>query len=154
MTTETSSDSAGSSGTNITCCHSHDCCYSKAEMYGCNPRVLSYRFYAQRDKIKCVKSRDRCEKMVCECDQKAAGCFQKHLFTYNPQFKNLPVGDDFRYPAATDVWKASPASSARIRPPPRPSGARCSEKDTCRTDGSPGVSQPTYRTVGTDAGAS
>ncbi|KAK9392065.1 phospholipase A2 like otoconin-22-like [Crotalus adamanteus] len=73
------------------CCHSHDCCYNKVEMYGCNPRVLTYRFYAQGDKIKCVKSRDRCEKMVCECDQKAASCFQKHLFSYSPQFRNLPV---------------------------------------------------------------
>ncbi|XP_039223213.1 phospholipase A2 homolog otoconin-22-like isoform X2 [Crotalus tigris] len=73
------------------CCHSHDCCYNKVEMYGCNPKVLTYRFYAQGDKIKCVKSRDRCEKMVCECDQKAASCFQKHLFSYSPQFRNLPV---------------------------------------------------------------
>ncbi|XP_070614356.1 phospholipase A2 homolog otoconin-22-like [Erythrolamprus reginae] len=73
------------------CCHSHDCCYNKAEMYGCNPKALTYRFYAQRDKIKCVKSRDRCEKMVCECDQKAASCFQKNLFTYNLQFRNLPA---------------------------------------------------------------
>uniref|UniRef100_A0A8C5SRP4 Phospholipase A2-like central domain-containing protein n=1 Tax=Laticauda laticaudata TaxID=8630 RepID=A0A8C5SRP4_LATLA len=75
------------------CCHSHDCCYNKAEMYGCNPKVLNYRFYAQRDKVKCVKSRDRCEKMVCECDQKAASCFQKHLFMYNPQFRNLPAAN-------------------------------------------------------------
>ncbi|XP_044301242.1 phospholipase A2 homolog otoconin-22-like [Varanus komodoensis] len=72
------------------CCHSHDCCYNKAEMFGCTPRLHTYRFYAQRDKIKCVKSRDRCEKMVCECDQKAASCFRKNLFSYNPQFKNHP----------------------------------------------------------------
>ncbi|XP_039223212.1 phospholipase A2 homolog otoconin-22-like isoform X1 [Crotalus tigris] len=37
------------------CCHSHDCCYNKVEMYGCNPKVLTYRFYAQGDKIKCGK---------------------------------------------------------------------------------------------------
>ncbi|XP_077787479.1 phospholipase A2 homolog otoconin-22-like [Podarcis muralis] len=75
------------------CCHSHDCCYNKAEMFGCNPSTLSYRFYTQRDKIKCVKSRDRCEKLVCECDQKAANCFRKHLFAYNLQFKNHPANN-------------------------------------------------------------
>uniref|UniRef100_A0A8C6XPU5 phospholipase A2 n=1 Tax=Naja naja TaxID=35670 RepID=A0A8C6XPU5_NAJNA len=67
------------------CCHSHDCCYNKVEMYGCNPKLCS--------SLSAVKSRDRCEKMVCECDQKAASCFQKHLFTYNPQFRNLPVAN-------------------------------------------------------------
>ncbi|XP_042334550.1 phospholipase A2 homolog otoconin-22-like [Sceloporus undulatus] len=75
------------------CCHSHDCCYNKAEMFGCTPHIHTYRFYAQRDKIKCVKSRDRCEKLICDCDRKAASCFRKHIFTYNPQFKNHPVAN-------------------------------------------------------------
>ncbi|KYO31553.1 phospholipase A2 homolog otoconin-22 [Alligator mississippiensis] len=73
------------------CCHGHDCCYNKAQMFGCTPDTHRYRFYANGDKIKCVKSRDQCEKMVCECDQKAASCFRKHLFSYNPMFQNHPT---------------------------------------------------------------
>uniref|UniRef100_A0A8D0BR41 Phospholipase A2 n=1 Tax=Salvator merianae TaxID=96440 RepID=A0A8D0BR41_SALMN len=73
------------------CCHAHDCCYNKAEMFGCKPSVHTYQYYAQRDKIKCGE--DRCEKLVCECDQKAAKCFRKHLFSYNLQFKDHPAAN-------------------------------------------------------------
>ncbi|KAM4651285.1 phospholipase A2 homolog otoconin-22 [Discoglossus pictus] len=72
------------------CCHEQDCCYNKAEMGGCNPVTQSYRFYVEEEKkVKCLKARDRCEKMICECDEKAANCFRKELDDYNIYFRNF-----------------------------------------------------------------
>ncbi|XP_068935661.1 phospholipase A2 homolog otoconin-22-like [Petaurus breviceps papuanus] len=72
------------------CCHSHDCCYNKAEVFGCTPSSHTYRYLNLGTKVKCVKTRDRCEKMACECDNKVAKCFRKYLPMYNPQLQNFP----------------------------------------------------------------
>ncbi|KAM9034697.1 phospholipase A2 homolog otoconin-22-like [Sarcophilus harrisii] len=91
------------------CCHSHDCCYNKAQVFGCTPGSHTYRYLNLGTKVKCgyavlnqtlpsiqfifhkeVKTRDRCEKMMCECDNKMAKCFRKYLPMYNPQLQSLP----------------------------------------------------------------
>ncbi|XP_063291507.1 phospholipase A2 homolog otoconin-22 [Pelobates fuscus] len=72
------------------CCHSQDCCYNKAEISGCNPVTQTYRFYVEEEKkVKCMKAHNRCEKMICECDEKAANCFRKELEDYNIYFRNF-----------------------------------------------------------------
>ncbi|XP_068098870.1 phospholipase A2 homolog otoconin-22-like [Hyperolius riggenbachi] len=72
------------------CCHERACCHNEAELRGCNPVTQIYRFYIEEEqKVKCLKPRDRCEKMVCECDEKAANCFRKELEDYNAYFRNI-----------------------------------------------------------------
>ncbi|XP_069466199.1 phospholipase A2 homolog otoconin-22-like [Ambystoma mexicanum] len=71
------------------CCHEHACCYNKARMMGCVPEATTYRFYAYKDKIKCIKTHNKCEYEVCDCDEEAADCFRKRLDTYNLHFRNM-----------------------------------------------------------------
>ncbi|XP_030042153.1 phospholipase A2 homolog otoconin-22-like [Microcaecilia unicolor] len=80
------------------CCHEHDCCYNEAIMRGCNPTTQIYRFYATEEKIKCIKSRNRCEKLVCECDEEAADCFRKRIENYNLHFLNFTATPACRGP--------------------------------------------------------
>ncbi|KAJ7402874.1 group 10 secretory phospholipase A2-like [Pitangus sulphuratus] len=54
------------------CCHTHDCCYDKAEKAGCSPKVQRYRWACEQNTVRCDNLTDQCEKMVCLCDQEAA----------------------------------------------------------------------------------
>ncbi|XP_062428020.1 phospholipase A2-like [Rhea pennata] len=66
------------------CCHRHDCCYDKAEKEGCNPKVQRYQWVCEQNVVQCDNLTDRCEKMVCLCDQEAAKCWG--AAPYNPHF--------------------------------------------------------------------
>ncbi|XP_021254479.1 group 10 secretory phospholipase A2-like [Numida meleagris] len=57
------------------CCHRHDCCYDKAEKEGCSPKAQRYQWVCERSAVRCDNLTDRCEKMVCLCDQEAAKCW-------------------------------------------------------------------------------
>ncbi|XP_025952206.1 group 10 secretory phospholipase A2 isoform X1 [Dromaius novaehollandiae] len=59
------------------CCFNHDCCYSKAEQAGCNPKIESYSWECEDNVAVCEPLEDRCQKMACECDSEAAKCFSK-----------------------------------------------------------------------------
>ncbi|XP_051485094.1 phospholipase A2-like [Apus apus] len=64
------------------CCHRHDCCYDKAEKEGCSPKSQRYQWVCEQNTVKCDNLTDRCEKMVCLCDQEAAKCWG--AAPYNP----------------------------------------------------------------------
>ncbi|KAL9865990.1 phospholipase A2-like isoform 2-T2 [Geothlypis trichas] len=66
------------------CCHRHDCCYDMAEKEGCNPKVQRYQWACEQNTVQCDNLTDRCEKMVCLCDQEAAKCWG--AAPYNPHF--------------------------------------------------------------------
>ncbi|KAM6147321.1 phospholipase A2-like [Phoenicopterus ruber ruber] len=66
------------------CCHRHDCCYDKAEKEGCSPKAQRYQWACEQNAVQCDNLTDRCEKMVCLCDQEAAKCWG--AAPYNPHF--------------------------------------------------------------------
>ncbi|XP_062478051.1 phospholipase A2-like [Pezoporus occidentalis] len=70
------------------CCHRHDCCYDKAEKEGCSPKVQRYQWACEQNAVQCDNLTDRCEKMVCLCDQEAAKCWG--AAPYNPHFVLWP----------------------------------------------------------------
>ncbi|NXF02374.1 PA2V Phospholipase, partial [Smithornis capensis] len=70
------------------CCHTHDCCYDKAEKEGCSPKVQRYQWVCEQNTVRCDNLTDRCEKMVCLCDQEAAKCWG--AAPYNPYFALWP----------------------------------------------------------------
>ncbi|XP_050824868.1 phospholipase A2-like isoform X1 [Gopherus flavomarginatus] len=59
------------------CCFKHDCCYSKAEQAGCKPKVESYNWECEDNAAVCDSLEDKCQKIMCECDRKAAKCLAK-----------------------------------------------------------------------------
>ncbi|KAF1653297.1 Phospholipase A2, partial [Eudyptes chrysocome] len=66
------------------CCHRHDCCYDKAEKEGCSPKAQQYQWACEQNAVRCDNLTDRCEKMVCLCDQEAVKCWG--AAPYNPHF--------------------------------------------------------------------
>ncbi|XP_034645144.1 phospholipase A2-like isoform X1 [Trachemys scripta elegans] len=70
------------------CCHKHDCCYDKAEREGCSPKMLRYEWTCERNAVVCDTLTDRCQKMVCQCDQEAAKCWG--TASYNPHYVLWP----------------------------------------------------------------
>uniref|UniRef100_A0A6I8P255 Phospholipase A2 n=1 Tax=Ornithorhynchus anatinus TaxID=9258 RepID=A0A6I8P255_ORNAN len=67
------------------CCHRHDCCYGKAEVAGCSPKLDPYNFVCKDKQAECDSLKDRCQKMICKCDSEAAKCWAKARF--NPSLK-------------------------------------------------------------------
>ncbi|XP_065268901.1 group 10 secretory phospholipase A2 [Emys orbicularis] len=59
------------------CCFKHDCCYSKAEQAGCKPKIQSYNWECEDNAAVCDSLEDKCQKIMCECDRKAAKCLAK-----------------------------------------------------------------------------
>ncbi|XP_028902382.1 phospholipase A2-like [Ornithorhynchus anatinus] len=37
------------------CCHHHDCCYGKAEVAGCSPKLDPYNFVCKDKQVECGK---------------------------------------------------------------------------------------------------
>ncbi|KYO30530.1 group 10 secretory phospholipase A2 [Alligator mississippiensis] len=72
------------------CCFKHDCCYSKAEQAGCQPKTGRYDWECN-DKSAVCDSEDECQEMICECDSEAAKCFAKapynSKYIFWPDFK-------------------------------------------------------------------
>ncbi|XP_061457883.1 group IIE secretory phospholipase A2-like [Rhineura floridana] len=66
------------------CCHTHDCCYEKMTLLGCNPKMEIYSYSFKKGSVVC-DGETMCQKMICECDKAAGLCF--HKATYN--IKNI-----------------------------------------------------------------
>ncbi|XP_043770314.1 group 10 secretory phospholipase A2-like isoform X2 [Cervus elaphus] len=62
------------------CCHAHDCCYTHAENYGCNPKLQPYSW-------NCVNQRVMCD--LCMCKRTNKNKYQD--FPGVPVVKNLPA---------------------------------------------------------------
>ncbi|XP_006894586.1 PREDICTED: group 10 secretory phospholipase A2 [Elephantulus edwardii] len=68
------------------CCHIHDCCYGLAEEAGCRPKLHRYSWACVNGQVVCGPTEDKCQELICKCDQEAAHCLAqaeynlKHLF--------------------------------------------------------------------------
>ncbi|XP_007949998.1 group 10 secretory phospholipase A2 [Orycteropus afer afer] len=68
------------------CCHSHDCCYDVAEKAGCSPKLERYSWKCINNRFICGPTKNKCQELICKCDQEAAQCLAqakyhiKHLF--------------------------------------------------------------------------
>ncbi|MXQ80694.1 hypothetical protein E5288_WYG009050 [Bos mutus] len=59
------------------CCHAHDCCYTHAENSGCNPKVQPYSWNCVSQSVKCEPTEDKCQELICKCDQEFAHCLAR-----------------------------------------------------------------------------
>ncbi|KAJ1097245.1 hypothetical protein NDU88_002370 [Pleurodeles waltl] len=59
------------------CCHKHDCCYEKAELAGCSPKMARYDWTCEDNAVECENLEDKCHKMMCKCDSESAKCLSK-----------------------------------------------------------------------------
>nr|XP_011715713.1 group 10 secretory phospholipase A2 [Macaca nemestrina]XP_011715714.1 group 10 secretory phospholipase A2 [Macaca nemestrina] len=72
------------------CCHRHDCCYTRAEEAGCSPKTERYSWQCVNQSILCGPAENKCQELLCKCDQEIANCLAqteynlKYLFY--PQF--------------------------------------------------------------------
>ncbi|KAG8432930.1 hypothetical protein GDO86_017264 [Hymenochirus boettgeri] len=62
------------------CCHSHDCCYEYAEQFGCKTKLGQYNWTCKDSNVKCEKTTDWCQRIVCKCDSQFAKCLSKANF--------------------------------------------------------------------------
>ncbi|XP_049624848.1 group 10 secretory phospholipase A2-like [Suncus etruscus] len=56
------------------CCRLHDCCYTKAEEANCSPKLTSYSWECVNQTVQCSPTEDKCQEMLCKCDQDFAHC--------------------------------------------------------------------------------
>ncbi|XP_026876914.2 group 10 secretory phospholipase A2 [Electrophorus electricus] len=63
------------------CCHKHDCCYDDAEIAGCETKIDQYQWTCIDMVPDCGSLKDRCERILCQCDQEVAKCLGKAPFT-------------------------------------------------------------------------
>nr|XP_019565949.1 PREDICTED: group 10 secretory phospholipase A2-like isoform X1 [Rhinolophus sinicus] len=60
------------------CCHHHDCCYQRAnEEAGCKTKVEPYSWKCVNQSIICGPAEDKCQELLCKCDQEIAYCLAK-----------------------------------------------------------------------------
>ncbi|XP_005697575.1 PREDICTED: group 10 secretory phospholipase A2 isoform X1 [Capra hircus] len=89
------------------CCHAHDCCYTHAESSGCSPKLQPYSWNCVNQTVKCDFSgksfsfspllcwlweqagaserdlerkeptEDKCQELICKCDQEFAYCLAR-----------------------------------------------------------------------------
>ncbi|XP_006009663.1 group 10 secretory phospholipase A2 [Latimeria chalumnae] len=70
------------------CCHKHDCCYEEAELAGCNSKMEKYEWACKEKMVDCGPLTDRCQRMLCKCDNEVASCLSKAL--YNSKYRMWP----------------------------------------------------------------
>ncbi|XP_003802780.1 group 10 secretory phospholipase A2 [Otolemur garnettii] len=56
------------------CCHRHDCCYTRAEEAGCRPKTERYSWQCVNQSILCGPAENKCQELLCKCDQEIAYC--------------------------------------------------------------------------------
>ncbi|KAI5212301.1 group 10 secretory phospholipase A2 [Manis pentadactyla] len=56
------------------CCHRHDCCYTRAEEAGCEPKIERYSWQCVDQRILCGPAENKCQELLCKCDQEIAYC--------------------------------------------------------------------------------
>uniref|UniRef100_A0A8C2XZQ8 Phospholipase A2 n=1 Tax=Capra hircus TaxID=9925 RepID=A0A8C2XZQ8_CAPHI len=59
------------------CCHAHDCCYTHAESSGCSPKLQPYSWNCVNQTVKCEPTEDKCQELICKCDQEFAYCLAR-----------------------------------------------------------------------------
>ncbi|KAM9058100.1 group 10 secretory phospholipase A2 [Megaptera novaeangliae] len=64
------------------CCHSHDCCYKRAEDAGCSPKMGRYSWQCVNQHILCGPVEDKCQELMCKCDQEIAYCLANTEYTF------------------------------------------------------------------------
>ncbi|CAL8327799.1 unnamed protein product [Boreogadus saida] len=75
------------------CCQVHDQCYGTAMQYDVcwpifeNPYTELYSYNCKNHEVTCRASNNECEKFICECDRKAAECFNSS--TWIPEHEHL-----------------------------------------------------------------
>ncbi|NXY74098.1 PA2GE phospholipase, partial [Glareola pratincola] len=69
------------------CCHAHDCCYKRISSLSCSPKLVKYNYSIQGNRITCGPG-TLCQTQSCNCDKRAAECFQRTARTYNNRYKN------------------------------------------------------------------
>ncbi|XP_069920892.1 group 10 secretory phospholipase A2 isoform X1 [Oryctolagus cuniculus] len=72
------------------CCHRHDCCYARAEEAGCSPKMEHYPWECVGQQVLCGPTEDKCQELMCKCDQEIAHCFAQNEYNlkylFYPQF--------------------------------------------------------------------
>ncbi|XP_028001292.2 group 10 secretory phospholipase A2-like isoform X1 [Eptesicus fuscus] len=73
------------------CCQRHDCCYQHARKeVGCITKLQSYPWTCISQRIECGPTEDKCQELLCKCDQELAYCLAKteyHLkYFFYPRF--------------------------------------------------------------------
>ncbi|CAK6444671.1 unnamed protein product [Pipistrellus nathusii] len=73
------------------CCYHHDCCYQRAKKEaGCITKLQSYPWTCNDQRIECGPTEDKCEELLCKCDQELAYCLapaEYHLkYLFYPRF--------------------------------------------------------------------
>ncbi|XP_078499116.1 basic phospholipase A2 homolog [Lissotriton helveticus] len=69
------------------CCWTHDCCYDKLALEGCDPKGTGYRYMVYHGIVACGGYPKECGRKTCECDKAASLCFRKNFKTY--KMKNM-----------------------------------------------------------------
>ncbi|KAM5227731.1 group 10 secretory phospholipase A2 [Ctenodactylus gundi] len=59
------------------CCQRHDCCYNRAELAGCSPKLHRYNWECVDNQIQCGPAENECQELMCECDKEIAYCLAK-----------------------------------------------------------------------------
>ncbi|XP_078519158.1 phospholipase A2-like [Lissotriton helveticus] len=62
------------------CCHKHDCCYEKAALAGCSPKMTMYDWTCEDNTVKCDNLEDKCHELICKCDSESATCLRNAPF--------------------------------------------------------------------------
>ncbi|XP_061761268.1 phospholipase A2-like [Nerophis ophidion] len=57
------------------CCFNHGCCYARAEKAGCKTDT-DYNWTCRDKTAFCGDYKDKCKKLVCECDREFANCLK------------------------------------------------------------------------------
>uniref|UniRef100_A0A9L0RVL3 Phospholipase A2 n=2 Tax=Equus TaxID=9789 RepID=A0A9L0RVL3_HORSE len=70
------------------CCYKHDCCYIRAEKAGCYPKTESYSWQCVQQTVVCEPTADKCQELMCKCDQEFAYCLAPT--TYNLKYLFYP----------------------------------------------------------------
>lgn len=88
------------------------CCLIRSQCYqdvnrtypSCNPKTALYNAQFTNGKIKCIDAYDSCTRDTCQCDKRAAECFQRHTLTYDATFNRVGNKDYCRSPSKL-WWK-------------------------------------------------
>ncbi|XP_072772044.1 phospholipase A2-like [Nerophis lumbriciformis] len=65
------------------CCFQHGCCYARAEKFGCKTDT-DYDWSCRNRTAYCGITGDRCQKLICHCDQEFANCLKNAPYNWTP----------------------------------------------------------------------
>ncbi|XP_055978203.1 group 10 secretory phospholipase A2-like [Sorex fumeus] len=62
------------------CCQRHDCCYTRAEEAQCSPKLSRYPWQCINETVQCGPSENKCQELLCKCDQDFAHCLAQAVY--------------------------------------------------------------------------